>query len=156
MSEIQNSPYAPPRAAVEDHAGGPAPARPPVVDRAVKILWIGFGIGVLSTLYNLVFPMAVQKASPLALTLALAAVGYAVSIWIYLAIGSGRNWARILYFIFTVFSLIGLLYTFVVFRMFGGVRVAFALVGTLLHCYVAYLLLTEQAREWYRAVKEAR
>lgn len=154
MSEVQNSPYAPPRASVEDQVSGPAPERPPVVDRAVMLLWTGLAIGVLSTLYNLVRPMAIQRGAPLALGMGFAVVGFAVSIWIYLAIARGRNWARILYLIFTIFSLLGLVYSFFALAMFGSVRLVFALVGTVLHCYVSYLLLTAAAREWFQAVKE--
>lgn len=157
MSETADqSPYAPPRAVVSDVApAGEAPPRPAQVDRAVLLIWIGFAIGIVSTVWNLINPLAAQQEMPVAVTLAFIVVGYLFVIWVYRAIGRGRNWARILYLVFAAFSALGLVYSLLLSPAmhFGIVRIALMIVSSVLHFYVAYLLLLAPARQWYAEMK---
>ena len=157
MSEADNlSPYAPPKAVVSDAApAGEAPPRPAQVERAVLLLWVGFAVGIVATAWNLVSPLPAQRQMPMGLALAFVVVGYLFAIWIYRAIGRGRNWARILYLIFTGFTALGLVYTFMFSAALhlGVVRIVLTVVSSALHFYVATLLLLAPARQWYAEMK---
>jgi len=159
----ESSPYAPPQAALLSATGGPLPERPALVTRAVYCLWAIYTIGVFSTLWKLATPsaqMVTLSASspsyPWLMPLIMYTVIFGLTAWLYRAIGKGRNWARILYIIFTGFSVVSVAFVLVTFNA-GGLSGFEALVSAINMCiafYVCYLLLTRPAREWYREMKE--
>jgi len=160
------SPYAPPRAAVSDIASQmEVPPRPPAVTRAVKCLWACFVMSVIGTLWaqatmrGTVTNVAPESMGGLAnLQLVFLGLALLLSIWMYRAIGKGRNWARILLFIFAVLSLVSLpgYFQAVNSGVFSLAQGALTLLNYGVTFYACYLLLKQESREWFRAVKEAR
>lgn len=148
------SPYAPPQAAVEKISGD-APERPKEVNRAVTLLWVSFGIGMASTLVNMVIQ---SRRIPMAFMFGIIGmvIGTLIALWIYGAIAKGRNWARLLYLILTPFWLLTLpilLYQLSL-GLTTGLQVLASFVNFGIAAYVFYLLLTGPAREWFREMKE--
>lgn len=151
------SPYAPPRAAVADVETGFLATEPPrQMVRAIKLLWLGFGVGVLIALFRLVVP-APRHLS----TLAQFCIDIAIFLILYgfnTMIARGHNWARILYLIFTVISVLGI--PLIVFSMSIGATPTLDGVVSLfqfgLGFYICYLLFTRPSREWFHAMKASR
>lgn len=152
-----DSPYAPPKSVVSDVETREPPAeRPWQVRRAMTCLWVAFGINIANSLWTLM----VQPTSQMALSnpvflASIYALGFLLAAWIYSSAGKGRNWARIIVLIFSALSLIGL--PFVAYQLnAGAATVMAAIVALVIAClkaYLAYLLLTSAAREWYRSMR---
>jgi hypothetical protein len=147
------SPYAPPQAAVEVEDHAPLEERPPEVGRAVILLWVGLGISSLKGIWNLFFP----PPGSLGLLPGLLSLifGLLLMAWIYKSIGKGRNWARILFLVFTGIGLVAMPFTlrFMPKGFLQPGQLIVMAINTLLQAYVAYLLLTRPVREWFRAMK---
>jgi len=155
-AQAPESPYAPPRAVVDDvqDSRQPPPERPPQVGRVMKCLWASWCIGLAWSIYSFFFPAQVTPAGPAA-TFGFFAVGALFSAWLYGRLSKGRNWARVLMLIFGVFSLIAIPLVFMQVRA-GTLKPAGLGVSAItysLHFYVYYLLLTRPVREWYYAMK---
>jgi len=161
---LHTSPYAPPRAQVADiEPGGPPMARPPQVTRAVKCLWAVFAIGVVFTVWTLAKPSAqyLRTVGPASqsnywlVSLGVYTLIFLLSIWLYRAIGRGRNWARILFLILSGLSLLSLPLIF--FSVKAGTQSLIeglvSIVNLGISFYACYLLLTAPAREWFHAMK---
>lgn len=153
-TQVPESPYAPPRAALIDVEDTTAPTeRPPQVGRAVLLLWIGLGLGTLKSIWNLISPMP-GSLGPVPGLLSLV-FGLLLMSWIYNAIGRGRNWARILFLIFTALGLLAMpfVFRFVPQGVMQPLQLLLMAANTCLQVYVSYLLLTKPVREWFYAMK---
>ena len=153
-AQTPESPYAPPKALVADVESTRAPMeRPANVTRAVKCLWTVLGIGIVSAILNFITPAAAQF--PLPIMIGMYVVIFLISAWMYSAIARGRNWARILFLIFSGLSILSI--PMLVFSVISGAQNVFTgLVGLLnlgISFYACYLLLTAPAREWFRSMK---
>ena len=154
---MSESPYAPPKAVVADvDSRGPPGARPWQVGRAMACLWVAFGINIANSLWTLLVqpPPQVALMNPIFLAI-MYALGFLLAAWIYFSAGKGRNWARIIVLIFSALSLLGL--PFVAYQVNAGAATLVAAIAAVviacLKAYLAYLLLTSEAREWYRSMK---
>jgi FtsH-binding integral membrane protein len=151
-----DSPYAPPRAALADVEEAEDPMdRPWQVARATTCLWIKFGIGVATALWNVVYisPQLAMFSRPV--IFAFYAVLFLITAWIYRSIGKGRDWARILFLILTGISILGVPFSIFAVKI-GTVTSAVAMTGLVNICisgYAAYLLLTAPSRAWYKNMK---
>lgn len=153
------SPYAPPQAALEDagRKNAPLPPRPPAMNRVVILLWISFAINAFSTVLNVARPVASGFGTPSVIYSVISgAIGLAFTAWYYRAIARGRNWARILYFFFTVFAVLSIAITAAMLPLFfrDPVRVILGAASVVLHFYVCWLLVSRPAREWFNEIRE--
>ena len=159
---IDTSPYAPPKSAVADAQVAAPTETPWQVKRAVKCLWFVFGFGMLIALWSIVGPKGMQTVGPRMgpgpfFMGMMYVIIFLISYWLYSAIAKGRNWARILYLVLTVF---GALYIpFMIYAIMIGTQPMLEGIGGLINnaigFYVFYLLVTRPAREWFAAMKEA-
>jgi hypothetical protein len=153
---MNDSPYAPPRAALVDVEPSEEPMeRPWQVARAVICLWIMFGIGVANSLWTVVNPSPQLAMFNRPVLFVYFTLIFLVSAWIYRAIGKGRNWARIVYLVLAGISLLGI--PFMAFGLKVGTTTPMAatlgVVNVCVSVYAAYLLLTAPSRQWYRNMK---
>lgn len=77
--------YSPPRTVVQDAADRPRPKR---VSTAMRLLWAAFALGTPSLLYPVV-------VTPDGFAAVFTVLAIAFSIWLYLKVAAGRNWARV-------------------------------------------------------------
>jgi heme A synthase len=155
-TNMSESPYAPPKALVADvEILEGAMERPWQVSRAVTCLWIKLGVGVANSLWNLAHTPAQIAFMGRGFVYSMFAVGFLLAAWIYRSVGKGRNWARILVLVLTVFTFFGLPYLLyqVNIGVISGLVGIFGVVTSCLGIYAAYLLLTAPAKAWYRSMK---
>jgi hypothetical protein len=156
QAPVPDSPYAPPRAVVADAEPDLSSLeRPPEVNRAVTLVWVVFGIGIAAAVLRMVLPGPQQM--PMVWQLAMNVLIFLISWWLNSKLAAGRNWARLLYVIATALSLLYIpVLIFTMMRFGAKTPTADSVVGVLnmsISVYVAYLLLTRPARQWYRAMK---
>ena len=156
--------YAPPKSAVADVERSNAPAKPAQVVLAIKCLWVGLGLGALLMAWSFFGRSAPEmetmdaaaRTTVITISVAFTSLILLLSLWVNLAVAKGRNWARILYFVFNLFWLITLPY--VLYSLIAGqMSAAEALTNLLdfvLSLYTCYLLLTAPAKEWFRMMQE--
>jgi len=96
---VSRNPYAPPGATVADPPTPPI-QRPPLVARAVQLLWISFVIGLIGTFVH----ETVATSLEWIITTVFVAVYSAVVVWLLYKIGRRRNWARIVYLVLAMIS----------------------------------------------------
>lgn len=150
---IDESPYAAPKAAVADAVpAGPPPALPRPMKAALVLAWAGLALLVVKTAWVLV--LAPVRMAPSFLLMW--AAGILALLVVNLGLGKARSWARILYFILAARNLFALQLIPIYFRR-GGLQTFMGLfdVGIILVSLAACaLLLTPQARAWFRAIGE--
>lgn len=155
----QQNPYAPPASLVDD-VGGPDPSeRPKSVIYAVRLLWAAFGIGVLSSIADLLAPDPELPSAGLGITVTWTLVGFGISYWLYTAAWRGRGWSRIVLavllaltygFLFVAWSIMPVAFDLPIFAQIETVVLGLMnIVGTV-------LLFAPSANAWYRALKAAR
>lgn len=154
---MSDSPYAPPKAAIaKAEPAGPEIPRPLAATRAVRYLWISFGIGLLGQIADVFMPAADALAWELAALLYL--VFAAIFLWILLSIAKGRDWARILNLVLTALSVLStpvILYGVLTDEQ-TPLGAAVYLLSIAIDCYACYLLFTRPVSEWFGAMKAAR
>ena len=142
---MERNPYAPPVSVVADPAELRS-ERPKEVALAVKLLWASFFIGIAS-----VFLRPAQQV-PFIAVMIVSILAFGFWAWVITAIGKGRNWARILFFVLVgiglVFAILFLSTTLALYRErpFNGFLAA---LNYALEIYTLYLLLTAPARGWF-------
>jgi len=155
---VADSFYAPPRATVADvERSFAAPPRPPQVTRAVHWLWISFALGLPVAAWGVHISPLVGPG--LVFSLVIQAVFDLLGVWIIVALGRGRNWARMLNAGLT--SLGAVVIAAALFASDAGESAKqvenLGLAITLgMDVYAVMLTFTRPARGWYRAIKEAR
>ena len=145
---MTQNPYAPPRAHVADaqEVEGPG-VRPIQVARAVQMLWITLGLGVINTALQWQFLTA---SIPVEIALLTQLFTFGLLAWFTVKISAGRNWARIT---FLVMSLIGVPAILIHMPATFVRAPAAGIIGTiqfLLQCYAIYLIFSEPGRRWFR------
>jgi len=153
MNESRN-PYAPPKADVGTGDVSVRPPRPPAVRIALALMAVVIVMSALQVI-SLVRPMSEAMISGLTFLLQVAVLAFYV--WVFVAIARGRNWARILLLLFTLFGVVKM-----AFHLWGwlalpdGVhmtldRMALAVaVFPILLNVVACTLLLGPARRWFK------
>jgi hypothetical protein len=84
--------YAPPVALVSEIADKPLPARPRPVAWAIRLLWASTALSVLPSVAEI---LQTPTAAHLLFGLLSQAVAIAFACYLYVCVGRGRNWARI-------------------------------------------------------------
>lgn len=137
--------FAPPLAQVGDAPGRSDPP-PATATLAVRLMWASLALGIPSILYELGrSTSAVTGAIAFALQLAVAAFGA----YIVVSVHRGKNWARIVFLLFTLLE--------VAFLVFGVTPPETAVVELLcnwiagaLDIAALYLLFTSPGSKWFR------
>jgi hypothetical protein len=143
---MERNPYAPPVSPVADPVAARS-ERPKEVTLAVKLLWASFFIGIVG-----VFLRPAQQVPFIAIVI-VSIVAFGFWAWVITCIASGRNWARILFFVLIgiglAFAVVFLSATLALYRErpFNGFLAA---VNYAMEIYTLYLLLTGPAREWFK------
>ncbi len=103
--EPQDNRYAPPKA-LELELPPEAPAdRCEHVEWACKLMWIGFGVSILSSLLVLVTHAMPHPGIQLFMELVGTAIGLAILYWVTTKLRAGRNWMRLL---ITIVNVVGI------------------------------------------------
>jgi ABC-type sugar transport system permease subunit len=150
---MSRNPYAAPGATVADPPMPPI-QRPPLVARALQLLWTSFVLGLIGTFVH----EAVATSLEWIITTVFVAVYSGVVVWLIYKIGRGRNWARIVYLILAAISY---LMTGLNWRSYygsygnhlGWILLDFA--GMAAELAALYLLFSRPANAWFRAESEA-
>jgi hypothetical protein len=154
-----NNPYLPPKAAVADVVSDAPLIRPMAVTIALYL------IGARVLMGAAVLVSSIIGASGSLLLMGLLAVGFSIAVAIKLgmSIARGRNWARIVYLVLTLFSLASIAFTLVnLSHLPAGVSMrrelsTWWLVTILLPTALSVtvvVLLFGPGREWFRARSE--
>lgn len=65
-------------------------------------------------------------------------------------IRAGKNWARIVYLVFQVLGLLGVVYAGIALARVGLIYVAILGIQTVFQCYAAWLAFRPPGRAWFR------
>ena len=140
-------------------AKGPAPAS---VQNAVKLIWVGVAVGLLSTVLSILFiddfvDQIMGTDSGLTESQARAAfylslvittiISVALTALFAYFIGKGANWARIVY---TVLGVVGLLFTLPGIGNQPGLFVIFTLVGLAITVVTIFLLFRPESNASFK------
>lgn len=139
----QDPRYSPPTAAVADP---PSPGVPQRVRAAVRLLWISMALAVPACIFSL---MRGPEDASVAVGAIIYVVLFAINAWINLMIYRGRNWARIVTF---VFLLIGAYYMAVPVEEpvpAGVVEWLLNAVCMALEAVAVYWLFTQPGAAWF-------
>ena len=149
-----NNPYAPPSAAISLVEVLNLPrVRPAEVRRAVQLLWLSYGLGLLSVAWSWSYYTARQSVTAVILQRAL---GMVIAIWLYGKLYQGRNWARVLTLVTTILGMLSILTppvwkTLVALPVFSWVVV---LINYVIYSYALWLFFTSPGKEWFRKRSE--
>jgi len=147
MNEEKRNPYAPPKAVVAEVES--TIARPPAVNTAMKLLWVSFAL----TFVEVALDWEGSVAGDARTFLIFASLGIAITLWLYLKIRVGRNWARITYLVLTVISGPFVFIELPEIAQRAPIAAGLTLIDLFLVLYALYLLFFP-GREWFRARSE--
>jgi hypothetical protein len=164
---MDKNPYAPPTAVVADAPSAVAPVRPPAVTWAVRLLWLGFLIGIpdaVREMFTGEIPPEMNRTMIIVIYAVVYLLIFALMYWFNGAIGKGKNWARM---VSTVLMTINLLIIFWLLAKFPwatlkatmdaqGVNGVLYLLQVALYLAAVVLLFTPASSAWYGACREAR
>jgi hypothetical protein len=147
---LENNPYAPPRALVEDPpAVGEDLARPTLVTASLNMLWATLVLGIV----GLIAKWATGQMAHVSVValIVVVAVTMAWQVWLTLKIGARRNWARMTYIVMWIG---GILFLFIrpelVFHSDRLNESVFVL-QTVLQVTACALLLSPSANRWFKS-----
>jgi hypothetical protein len=143
---VSHNPYAPPKAALGTESSIPPP---PAVITAMKLLWVSFGLSFLEVALDWDGKAAGEPQS----FLIFSAIGIAITLWLYLKIWAGRNWARITHLVLTGISIPFVFIELPDIARRAPVAAGLTLIDLFLVFYAFYLLFFP-GREWFRARSE--
>jgi hypothetical protein len=158
---MNRNPYSPPTAQVADMPPQLPGEIDPNVQRACKLIWWSFGLGLVAEAM-LVFRMpmpsgAGQVGFVIGLLLAFA-IGFFIVRWIVSKLRAGRNWMRLLYSILCVLGIVWLLTpgaakaTWAMYTNNPALGVA-GIANWVLSMWVLVLINTRSARTWFATPK---
>jgi hypothetical protein len=151
---MNENPYAPPKARVDDaQAVSPSATRPPQVSLAIKLWAANYCLGLLMLVGYWDHFANLQPAGSLLFN---QVFSLALSAWLYYKIYLGRNWARITLLVMAVFG--GAMTASgtvrgIVSAMPTPVKVQM-LVSVGFNCVVLWLLFFSAGRRWFAAPKQ--
>lgn len=153
---MSHNPYAPPGAPVSDPAQETAPERPALVLWALRLLWISFGLAVLTMFVDI--PER-REEHLLAVMGIYCIIAFGITYWLLSRAWRGRGWARIVLAVLFVGS-ITLNYGLEKYMPEAFVQPwyvdALAVASTLLDAFGIGLLFAPGVNAWYRALRELR
>jgi hypothetical protein len=155
MSDAGN-PYLPPKAVVADPVAEAPTTRP----MAINIALILIGVRLLWTSILLIMRMRRTSDIPIDSAILIAAMAAAITVPLAVGVARGRNWARIVYLILALFSLVSLTSSIVsMFDLPAGVSMRSGLSSWSMATIflpsalsiAVVVLLFGPGREWFRA-----
>ena len=158
---MNHNPYTPPSATVADAAVPALMERPQNVTWAVQLMWLGFAIGIVGGLYGLFFdpvPAPLTRTMIVVIVAVLWVIMFGIVWWIFGALSSGRNWARILVAIVFGLNVLG---ASVFLKMLSagspslfsgpaGLKVTIYLLQVAIYAVAVVLTLTPSASPWFK------
>lgn len=143
------NPYAPPGAIVADIApGAVTSARPPAVRWALRLLWVAVAFGAVFTALGPLPPTGSGMSA-----LGVRAIGLAVLApwtWLVFKMAAGRNWARRTWIVITVLGTLMIVMTPQKLTRMSSFDLASFTLQTTLQLTACVLLLSSQARRWFK------
>ncbi|WP_181309793.1 hypothetical protein [Nocardioides campestrisoli] len=157
--------------------GAPAPVRPSSIDNAVKLMYVGAGLSLLSLVLGLITlgglkdditesmrdadPNVSQSTIDVAYTTSLAMIfvigllGVLLWVWMAWKNGQGRSWARV---VATVLGVLNVLITLLSLGQPGSTAVStiFNLLTVALAVVILVLLWKRESTQYYEAVTRSR
>jgi len=157
---MNDNPYAPPEAPVTDVESPISLDRPPIVVLAVRLLWGGFAVGFVSSIYGLfTLPENVPKAFVAIFTLVGLAIAFAISYGIFTAAWRGRGWARwvIAALVVLAVAIVGGMWAFLPRApVFPWQTTAAFVIRMTFYITAIVMLFSPTANAWYREMKRWR
>lgn len=127
---------------------GSAPSkRPEQVSAAVYLLYASLALGLVRSLF---FPDAGAPRSQVLFKVFVSAITFALSLIIIYKIGSGRNWARMVFAALCVLGLAATLLAADPHQAYGGVFI----VQAVSHALALVLLFLKPSSAWFRNMKK--
>jgi len=123
---------------------GTTTARPPSVERAVKLLWIAVAIGVVSSVLTFML-----IGGPTLGGLVAAVIGLAITAFLITKIGEGRHWARIVLLVLFVLGVAGFFLGSGLSFDIAPVLSVVGLVQLAIEAYALYLLFAPPGGDWF-------
>jgi hypothetical protein len=152
--QMNDNPYSPPKAVVEDQEGPVSLERPAVVVLAVRLLWAGFAISLATSIYNLfVLPAGVPVAIVVVISVVGLGIAFALSYWLFTAAWRGKGWARwvIAGLILFAIGVVALMWKAVPNPTVGSWQTAGSFVVRMtLYTAAVAMLFSPGANAWYR------
>jgi hypothetical protein len=143
---MERNPYQPPGAPVQDNRESGPSIRPQAVTIALFVLWFGLAVDVAYWLsrYGSMSDGSVSGAQWTG-----QAIGFAFASFLFVMLGRGRNWARIVLLIFTI---LGVGFVLFVFEdlMRAPVTLRIAALGRPLANVIGMYLVFVPGRDWFR------
>ena len=145
---MERNPYAAPAAPVADPTVPEPVNRPAEVTRAVQLIWISIGLGIVGLFMS-------PKDMPfgwLGISL-VALLTVAIWAWIITKIARGRNWARITYLVLIVLGYASMAFTWqvqVATLKASPLSAILTIVEAVIAIYAIYLLFCGPANAWFR------
>jgi hypothetical protein len=157
---VNENPYAPPKARLEDAEPEGDLTRPQSVVLGVRILWASFGVGVLSSIYD-VFEAAsgIANVANTVGTVVSLGVGFAISYLLNTAAWRGRGWSRVVQAVLLAIAIPIIVFAYQLVPqafVFSWFVIATSAIQQLLNLAGLGLLFAPSANAWYRAMKRAR
>jgi hypothetical protein len=147
---MNNNPYAPPGAPVDDVTTSQASMpRPRQVLLAVQLAAASFIVGLLIMFLTWDYYVGLQ---PVGQMVATQIVTLAIMVWLYAKIYAGRNWARITLLVLTLVGMLGIFSDTAV-ALYKGAPVlakVWMFIGHALSLVVLWLLFLSPGKEWFR------
>jgi hypothetical protein len=146
---VDNNPYAPPRAIVEDKpAGADGLLRPPIVATAINMIWASLALGIGEMIVKLA-TVQIARVTLIAF-LAGAAIGVLPQIWLNVKMAARRNWARVTYLVLEILGIAVVLAKPEQLTASPLISRAVFIVQTLLQLAACVLLLAPSASRWFK------
>jgi hypothetical protein len=95
----------------------------------------------------------ISKGTQVGLTLSSLAIGFAITAWLIISAGKGKNWARIVQLVFVCFGALSSLMLFVTPTPFHWSVWVLYLAQMALNIAAMVFLFSSPANAWYRALK---
>jgi hypothetical protein len=157
---VNENPYAPPKARLEDAEPEGDLERPKSVVLGVRILWASFGVGVLSSVYEAFAPASgIEKVANVVGAVIGLGIGFAISYLLNTAAWRGRGWSRIVQVVLLAIAIPIIVFAYQLMPqvfVFSWFVIVTSAIQQLLNLFGLGLLFAPSANAWYRAMKRAR
>jgi hypothetical protein len=148
---LENNPYAPPRALVEDPlAVGESLARPTTVSASLNVIWGSIDLGIVGLIVNWTRGQVPHVPVAAVVFVASAAAALAPLVWLAIKMKARRNWARVTYI---VLEIVGIVFVSTQPERFGHLDMfnkSLFVVQSVLQFAAFALLLSPSAIRWFK------
>jgi hypothetical protein len=147
-----NNPYTPPKSYVRDVEPGRLLAqRPRQIVYATLLFWMSFLISVPLIYWEYQEAPEEMAATVIATTLLVLILSFMATVNV--AVWRGRNWARIVFLIFSVLSVVAFVADLRETLQSSVIAIVLTVVSTAMDVAVSYFLFTKPGSLWFRTVR---